>query len=102
MTNKHRPEVVLSSFKTERVLHKLTAAIQDNGDLKLEGYYDGRASEEAWGGDYDFSLTVPADHVPQLMLELLKDHFHEHFHVMADFRRWLDDREIPNDFRHWP
>jgi len=98
MTNNDRPEVVLSAFKTERVLHKLTAAIQDNGDLVLEGYYDGRASEETWGGDYDYWLTVPADQMPQLVLELIKDRFHE----TGAFRRWLDEREIPNEFHSWP
>jgi hypothetical protein len=78
---------------------RLTAYVDEKGALVMQGYDAGAGVEEAWGrDDYDFSRTVSSEHVPTVLLQLIKDRFTS----SSDFHNWLEDKEIPSKFNSWP
>ena len=76
----------------------LEAYVAKNGDLVLEGQDLGPKVEEIWGDtDYEYWRTVPAKHVPKVLLQLIKDRFTSDL----DFHAWLESKGIPNKFENY-
>jgi hypothetical protein len=76
----------------------LQAYIDDNGDLVLAGYDLGESVREVWGdSDYEYWRRVRAEHVPEVLLQLLK----ERFSVDTEFRQWLETNGIKAEFQSW-
>lgn len=89
----NRIEIIRS--KSERVSVRLTARIDERGDLILDGYDSGALVEEVWGSDdYEYSLTVKAEYKDTILLNLIKEKFAND----SQFRTWLDEKRIPSDF----
>lgn len=88
-------EIILIDSRTESVRVRLTARIEHNGDLILDGYDSGKLVEDVWGSDdYEYSLTVKADYKNTILLNLIKEKFAND----SQFRTWLDEKGIPSDF----
>jgi hypothetical protein len=76
----------------------LQAYIDDNGDLVLAGYDLGESVREVWGdSDYEYWRRVRAEHVPEVLLQLLK----ERFSVDTEFRQWLETNGIKAELQSW-
>lgn len=76
----------------------LDAYIEINGDLLLDGCNAG-ASTKAQFDDYDYEYTrrVRAQHLPLVLLELIKDRFDSD----VSFAEWLTSKNIPDEFESW-
>ena len=75
--------------------HILTALLNSSGDLVLEGYDIGPSVEKFFGdSDYEYWRTVKAEHVPLVLLHLIKDRFEKE----SDLKAWLDEKGIPSEF----
>ena len=73
----------------------LGARFMENGDLLLEGQDIGATPERFFGErEYEYQCLVAAKDVPAVLLWLLK----ERFTTTSDFRTWLADHGIPNQF----
>lgn len=85
-------------FKTERDKRYLDALIDDEGKLVIEGYDIGESVKEFWGdSDYEYWLRVPQEWKDTVLLLLIK----ERFGLSSDFKKWLEDKEIPHKFESW-
>jgi len=88
----------LKEVKTEKNLSRLTAEIDDKGNLVLEGYDLGETPEKFWGDiDYEYWRTIDKDYKDTILLWLLK----ERFCADSDFCQWLEEKGIPNQFFNW-
>ena len=92
-------EVYLRNYQSENgEVSSLTAYLKEDGDLVLEGYDLGKSVEKHWGDtDYEYWRTVKNEHVPKVLLELIK----ERFDSDGKFHEWLDSKGIPNKFDSW-
>jgi hypothetical protein len=79
----------------DKAHYELTAIVKDTGDLVLEGYDIGPTVEKCKGDiDYEYWRTVKAEHVPLVLLHLIKDRFKDE----SEFRAWLEEKGIPSSF----
>ena len=75
--------------------HTLEAIVKPSGELILEGYDIGKSVEDFFGdSDYEYWRTVKAEHVPEVLLHLIKDRFPKE----SDFSAWLKGKGIPSEF----
>lgn len=87
--------ITIIDSKTERLSVRLTARIDEQSDLILEGYDRGEFVEEVLHhDDYEYSLTVKAEYKDTILLNLIKERFRHD----AEFRSWLDEKRIPSEF----
>jgi hypothetical protein len=71
------------------------AYIDNAGNLVLEGQDAGESVEAFWGDlDYEYWRVVHAEHVPRVLLELLKDRFDD----SVKFSDWLRAKGIDYEF----
>ena len=91
-------QVTLRNDKTPQNSSTLDAYIEANGDLVLDGCNAG-ASTKAQFDDYDYEYTrrVRAQHLPLVLLELIKDRFDSD----VSFAEWLTSKNIPDEFESW-
>ena len=76
----------------------LTAYVDTEWNLVLEGYDVGKSPKEYWGdSDYEYIRFVPAREVPKVVLELIKDRFRSE----TDFSNWLTEKGIESEFGSW-
>jgi hypothetical protein len=88
-------KIKLIESKSERLSIYLSAKIEENGNLVLEGQDLGEFVEERYGdGDYEYSLTVKAEYKDTILLNLIKERFADD----SKFRDWLDEKQIPCEF----
>ncbi|MGA9771285.1 MAG: hypothetical protein WBV94_19780 [Blastocatellia bacterium] len=91
-------EITIASYKTEEISVHVVAKIDDEENLVLEGYDIGRYVKEHWGdSDYEYWLRVARDDKDTALLWLIK----ERFATSSEFKQWLDDKGIPNQFDSW-
>jgi hypothetical protein len=77
----------------------LDALINEQGDLVLEGQDIGAAPGQIFGAsEYEYWLTVAADHKDRLLLELVAAVFRTTSMTTSDFQEWLKVRGIPGSF----
>ena len=88
-------KISLIESKSEDISIHLTAEIKENGDLVLDGYDLGKRAEEWFGhDDYEYSLTLKAEFKDTVLLYLIKEKFAND----SEFKKWLDEKQIPNEF----
>ena len=75
----------------------------DEGNLVFEGHDLGDSVKEYWGDfDYEYWLRVEAEHLPKLLLELIKETFIKKiFTNDSEFKEWLKTKGIPSQFDSW-
>jgi hypothetical protein len=75
----------------------------EEGDLVFEGYDIGDIVEKYWGdSDYEYFLTIKKEHVPAVLLLLIKECFDtKRFTNDSEFRTWLEEKGIPSEFWSW-
>jgi hypothetical protein len=72
----------------------LKAVVTVAGDLELQGQDIGPGVERIFGdSDYEYWHKVTAEHVPLVLLQLIKDRFKTH----AEFAAWLEQKGIPSE-----
>ena len=81
----------------------LDAKIKDEGDLVLEGFDIGDFVKEYWGdSDYEYWLIIKVEHLPALLLHLIKECFDKKiFTNDSEFNDWLKEKSIPSEFSSW-
>jgi hypothetical protein len=88
-------KITLIESKSEGLSVHLAARIAENGDLILEGYDIGQFVEDRFGkSDYEFSLKIQAEYKDTILLKLIGEKFAND----AEFKAWLDEKQIPSDF----
>jgi len=88
-------KITLIESKTEGIFVHLTARIDENGALILEGADTGDFVEAHFGKrDYEFSLTVAAEYKDTILLNLIREKFAND----AEFKTWLEEKRIPGEF----
>lgn len=76
----------------------LTAYIDKDGSLLLDGYDIGDSVLKAWGdSDYEYWRRVRPEFLDIILLELLK----ERFDSDVKFHDWLQEKGIPDEFNSW-
>ena len=91
-------KVIIYEGRDEKNTSLEMAEIKENGDLALDGYGAGEVCERVWGdGDYEYWLTVDKKWKDTILLLLAQ----ERFKSFGDFRQWLDEKKIPNQFQNW-
>jgi len=77
--------------------------IDENGNLVFEGYDIGDFVKEYWGdSDYEYWLSIKAEHVLTVLLSLIKECFDKGlFKNDSEFRSWLEKNGIPSNFQSW-
>ena len=74
------------------------ASIEVDGNLRLDGYDLGETPLKFWGDDeYEYWLTVDKEWKDTILLLLAKERFED----FGSFRKWLDEKDIPNRFANW-
>ena len=97
MENKIK-KITLWERKTETDRGGLEAVITDEGDLKLENHDGGKIVGEFFGGsDLESWVLVDKDYKDTIMLWLIK----ERFDSDDAFKKWLDEKKIPNKSDLW-
>jgi hypothetical protein len=88
-------EIGLLREDREGEYRRLTARIDETGDLVVEGQDVGRSVEAHWGdSDYEYALTVDKEFNGTVLLCLLK----EKFDNSTELKMWLEDNDIPFGF----
>ena len=91
-------KIVLRERRTEKDVSILVAKIDDHDDLILEGHDVGEAPKKFWGdSDYEYYRVIKKDYKDTILLWLIK----ERFDTDSDFKLWLDEKGIPNQFWNW-
>jgi len=91
-------QISLRNDKTPQSTSKLDAYMEANGDLVLDGCDAGAHIKQQFDDyDYEYTRRVRARHVPQLLLELIKDRFASD----VEFADWLTTKNIPDEFESW-
>lgn len=91
-------KAIIYESRDEKNTSLETAEIKENEDLVLEGYGAGEVCERVWGdGDYEYWLSVDKKWKDTILLLLAQ----ERFKSFGDFRQWLDEKKIPNQFQNW-
>lgn len=92
-------EVMLKEIRSDDgSVSWLKAYLDKNGDLVLERYDLGGQVEEFFGdSDYESWRRVKATHVPEVLLQLIKDRFTSD----VAFHDWLESKGIPDEFSSW-
>lgn len=91
-------KVTLYESRDEKNTSLETAKIKEGGDLVLEGCSAGELSEKFWGDDdYEYWLTIDKKWKDTILLLLAQ----ERFKSFEDFRQWLDEKGIPNQFQNY-
>ncbi|MEP6850599.1 MAG: hypothetical protein ABI999_17200 [Acidobacteriota bacterium] len=76
----------------------LHAYVDEDGRLVLEGYDLGSFVEEVWGdSDYEYWRMVKPEFLNSVLLHLIKDRFNSD----SEFHKWLQEKEIPDEFTSW-
>jgi hypothetical protein len=64
----------------------LDAYVEEGGDLVIEGYDLGKSVGKFWGdSDYEYWRRIKREHVPTVLLQLIKDRFSSD----GEFHAWL-------------
>ena len=81
----------------------LDIVLNEKGDLVFEGCDMGDFVKEHWGDfDYEYWLTIKAEHIPTVLLHLIKECFDKKiFENDSEFRDWLKEKGIPSEFHSW-
>lgn len=96
--NSQPTRVKLREFRQNGSLSLLDAYQAENGDLVLEGYDRGPDVAAQFGdSDYEYWRRVRKEHVPRVLLELIKDRFDSD----VKFHEWLQAKGIPDEFSSW-
>ncbi|MBA2380215.1 MAG: hypothetical protein H0V76_11645 [Blastocatellia bacterium] len=93
----HKGEiVVLRETTAAGGSSRLTAYIDGDEHLVLEGYDRGDTVQAVWGdSDYEYWRTVKREHLDKVLLHLLK----ERFASDVEFHEWLKKLGIPDEFQ---
>jgi hypothetical protein len=90
--------LVIHDQQTETDRNYLDASVTDQGDLVLTGQDIGETPKRFFGDDdYEYWRTVPAPHVPTVLLHLIKDRFRNDI----EFVTWCREKGIPCRFEYW-
>lgn len=88
-------KINLIETKSQRISVYLSARIDDNGDLILEGQDLGELVQDQFDkDDYEYSLTIRAEYKDTILLNLIKEKFADD----SQFKDWLDEKRIPSEF----
>lgn len=88
-------KISLIESKSERISVDLSAEITDEGDLLLSGCDFGELVKERFGDfDYEYWLKVKGEYKDTILLYLIRERFAND----AEFKAWLNENRIPNDF----
>lgn len=92
-------EVTLRDQEGKNISVKLSARIDEKGNLVLYGYDCGDRVKEFWGAsdDYEYWLTIPKEYKDTVLLWLIKDRFDSD----ETFRTWLESKGIPCTLDCW-
>jgi len=91
-------ELVIYDRGTPTDRQLLTVRITDSDDLTLEGVDTGETPQRLWGDtDYEYSRTVAREHVPAVLLWLVK----ERFQSDGALAEWLKEKGIPSTFNNY-
>ena len=98
MAEEPKYEATLRDQKDEKGGSWWAARVDADGDLVLEGYDHGEFVEEFWGdSDYEYVRLVKAEHVPKVLVELIRDRFR----TDSEFGTWLTEKGVHNEFQSW-
>lgn len=95
------PCVSLYRQQGKTVIH-IEARITDTGAVAVSGHDIGAAPQDWWGDeDYEYGVTIPADHKDSLLLALLEQLYTGNPHTVEDLKQWLAQKGIPHTFQTW-
>ena len=90
--------VALAEQRDAENYRREQVSIAENGDLRIDGYDVGVASQRFWGDDdYEYWEVVAAEWKDTMLLALLGERFPD----MKSLRAWLDEKAIPHSFDSW-
>ncbi len=90
MTERKHSVTLKEARSDNREVSLLEAYFDENGDLVLAGYDLGESVREMWGdSDYEYWRRVKAEHVPEVLLQLLTERFQDD----SEFRRWPETKK---------
>lgn len=91
-------KIVLKDEHVSGTHISVDAHISDTGDLVIDGCDYGEAPKRIWGdSDYEYITTVKKEYKDTVLLLLIKNKFAD----SVDFRIWLKENGIPNEFFNW-
>jgi hypothetical protein len=94
-----RVELLEDRGETSRFTH---AEIDEKGKLMMYTQDIGKMAEEVWGdSDYEFWVTVQAEHKDMVLLALVEKLYGGHFSAVDEFRDFLESKGIPHKFENW-
>ncbi|MDQ1352743.1 MAG: hypothetical protein QG657_3049 [Acidobacteriota bacterium] len=92
-------ELLEDRGETSRFTH---AEIDEQGKLIMYTQDIGKTPEEVWGdSDYEFWVTVLAEHKDMLLLALIEKLYAGRFSAVDEFRDFLESKGIPHKFENW-
>ena len=106
------PHVTLYQEKVAHLKCIVTATIDENGVLLVEGYDNGELVQRVWGDyDYEYSLKLNVSAVEKLKQQLtvhqdedLLSQIQQQFGgatAFSQFKNFLDQQEIAYDYFSW-
>jgi hypothetical protein len=92
-------EIQITLTDSDSAFSSISARIDDEGCLRMEGQDMGEAVENIWShDDHEYCVSVDGSFKDTILLLLVKDRFK----TVQEFRRWLALTHIPGQFYSWP
>lgn len=80
----------------------IDATVDEKGDVLVSAQDVGKDPQEWWGdSDYEFWVTVHAQHKDRLLLALIEKLYGGRFHAVDEFRDFVKSRGIPFEWGSW-
>ncbi len=77
----------------------IEAEINGKGDLVFSGQDIGKAPSEFFGdSDYEYWLTIRAEHKGAMLVALIEKHYAGNPEVISILREYLESKNIPCEF----
>lgn len=94
-----RVQLLEDRGETSRFTH---AEINEQGKFIISTCDIGKTPEEVFGdSDYEFWVTVLAEHKDMLLLALIEKLYAGRFSAVDEFRDFLESKGIPHKFENW-
>lgn len=89
----------LHDSRSEDMSSFMDGCVGKDGDLVIDCADIGEKVKQIWGDyDYEWWITVRREHVPKVLLLLIKERF---ANKSEEFREWLKGHNIPSEFDSW-
>jgi hypothetical protein len=100
--NQEVSHVEIARKEMPRATVSISASLNPDGKIRVEGVDVGEAVQEWWkDDDYEYWVEVPASEVGRLALTLLKEKYDGSTNAVSEFKTFCEKQGIAHQFWTW-